>query len=73
MTARPWNTASDEVQLATLRQALEQERGNIARAGRAIGISLRQAHRLVDKFELRAEAKQMRVRATGRATGRPLR
>ncbi len=60
---RPWKTASDEVQLATWREALTEHDGNISRAATAISISRAHATRLMKKFALVEFAADLRMKA----------
>jgi hypothetical protein len=66
-----WDEVGAEVQLAQWREALEAACGNISRAGKAMGFSPRHAFRITKRHELNGYAKELRVKATGRATGRP--
>lgn len=80
MSDRPWDLASDEVQLATWRAALEKSKGNISLAAKDVGIGRATGTRLTTKFELKEFAAKLRI-ANGaakvvvdgevRSTGRP--
>jgi len=59
--ARPWVIASNEVQLATWREALVASHGNIKRAAEAIGIARSHATTLTRKFGLVEFAAQLRL------------
>lgn len=72
MTKHPtWEGVRDEVQLALWREQLEKTRGNVTRAGRALGYSKRQSTTLVYRLGLGEFARALRVKNTGRDKGRP--
>lgn len=60
----PWKVAAsqthDEVQLASWREALEAQHGNISRAADVIGVSRSHAMRLMKKYALTEFAAKLR-------------
>lgn len=66
----PWRTASDEVQLAALREALIAEAGNITNAAARLGVHRTHAMRLLKKHDLVQFAAELRQRAGNRTRGR---
>lgn len=74
---RPWDTVSDEVQLALLRQALIDTKGNVTRAAGVVGVDRSHANRLLKKFKLVEFAVELRKQhggiegVNGRVSGRP--
>ena len=74
MSASPpahWPSAVLAFKEANWRAALEQSRGNITRAGAAIGISKKSAQRLTRQFGLTAFARELRVASGMPGAGRP--
>jgi hypothetical protein len=78
---KAWAVAADEVQLSTLKAALEAARGNITRASQAVGVTRQHATRLMQRYALVGYAAALRLQcgATrvaggprhGTVTGRP--
>lgn len=60
MSKRIWDIASDEVQVATFRDALFAARGNITIAAENLHMARCHATRLVKKFDLRGFAFELR-------------
>jgi len=70
MVKHPWKTTSDEIQRAIVEDAIKNASGNITEAASETGLARSHMNYLIDKFELRALAAQLRVQTQGTARGR---
>jgi hypothetical protein len=63
--------AAHDLQKEALRSALVEAAGNVTHAAKAAGLSLAHCKRLLDRYELRAFASDLRREAGKNVLGRP--
>jgi hypothetical protein len=63
--------AAHDLQKEALRAALVEAAGNVTHAAQATGLSLAHAKRLLDRYDLRAFAADLRAEAGKNVLGRP--